>query len=134
MDPAERARLEDAYRRTTYAAGLSIRLRVGEPHPFLDGMLEFRGLDEYAYLTAWNPQGKKLSDAENAARQSALLARLKGRHVVQGVATADDGAWSEAGALVLGIPREEAMALGLEFDQLAILTGRRGGTPEIVWL
>ena len=134
MDPAERAKLEDAYRRTTYAAGLSIKLRVGEPHPFLDGMLEFRGLDAYAHLTAWNPQGKKLSDAENEERQATLLARLKGRHVVQGVATADDGSWREASALVLGIPRDEAVALGREFGQLAILAGRRGGVPELVWL
>lgn len=134
MDPAERARLGEAYRRTTYAAGLSIRLRVGEPHPFLDGMLEFRGLEGYAYLTAWNPGGKKLSDAENAERQAALLARLKGRHLVQGVASADDGTWSEASVLVLGLSRDEAAALGRNFGQLAILCGRRGGTPELVWL
>lgn len=134
MDPAERARLEDAYRRTTYGAGLSLKLRIGRPHPFLDSMMEFRGLDTYAYLTACNPGSKPLSDQENAERQGELLARLKGRPLVQGVAVADDGSWSEESVLVLGITREDAVALGKEFGQVAILFGKRGGVPEPVWL
>ena len=135
MQHHDRARLEEAYRKTTYAAGLSIRLRVGEPHPFLDEMMGFRGLEEYAYLTAWNPGSGKLPDAENRARQDDLKARLKGRHpTIEGLATADDGAWSEESLLVLGISRADALALAREFGQAAILAGRRGGVPEIAWV
>lgn len=135
MAPADRARLEDAYRRTTYAAGLSIRLRVGEPHPFLDEMLAFRGLEEYAYLTAWNSGSAPLPDAENRARQDDLKARLQGKHpAIEGVATADDGSWSEESLLVLGISRADALALARGFGQVAILAGRRGGAPEIAWV
>ena len=135
MDQKDRARLEDAYRKTTYAAGLSLKLRVGEPHGFLDDMLDFRGLEEYAYLTAWNPGSQKLSDAENRERQDKLKARLKGKHpMVEGVATADDGAWSEESVLVLGIPRADALALAREFGQAALLAGRKGGAPELVWV
>ena len=134
MQDVERARLEDAYRRTTYAAGLSLKLRVGQPHPFLDDMLAFRGLDEYAYLTAWNPGSRELSETENRARQDQLKARLKGKHpTVEGAATADDGSWSEESILVLGIPRAEALALAKEFGQAAILVGHRGGVPGLAW-
>lgn len=142
MDPtptpgaeAERARLEQAYLRTTYAAGLSLKLRVGQPHPFLDEMMAFRGLNEYAYLTAWNPGSRPLPEAENRERQERLKAALRGRHpLVEGIATADDGAWREESILVLGIPREEALAVGRAFGQVAILVGTRGGVPELAWL
>jgi hypothetical protein len=135
MDAALRARLETAYRATTYAAGLSLRLRVGQPHPFLDDMMAFRGLEAYAYLTAWNPGSKELPEAENRARQDDLRARLKGRHpVIEGVASADDGSWREDGLLVLGIPRDDALSLARDFGQVAILAGRRGGAPELAWV
>ena len=136
MDAAERARLEAAYRRTTYAAGLSLRLRVDEPHPFLDDMLAFRGLEEWAYLTAWNPGSKPLPLEENMQRQDALRARLKGRWpTVEGAATSDDGSWEpEESLLVLGIPRDEALALAKELEQTAILVGRRGGRAELVFV
>lgn len=136
MDATERARLEQAYRGTTYAAGLSLKLRVGEPHPFLDEMLGFRGLETYAYVTAWNPRSEALDEEENAARQDALRRRLreKGWPFLEGVARADEGAWEEESLLVLGIPRSEAEALGREWGQHAVLVGRRGGVPELAWL
>lgn len=135
MDATSRASLEKSYRATTYAAGLSLKLRVGQPHPFLDDMMAFRGLEEYAYLTAWNPGSKPLPEAENRARQDDLKARLKGKHpLVEGVATADDGAWREESLLVLGIPRADALDLARQFGQAAILAGRRGGAPEIAWV
>lgn len=135
-DATERARLEQAYRRTTYGAGLSLRLRVGEPHPFLDEMLSFRGLEEYAYVTAWNPRSEALDEEENATRQDALRRRLRERgwHFLEGVARADDGVWEEESLLVMGIPRAEALALGREWGQHAMLVGRRGGAPELAWL
>jgi hypothetical protein len=135
MDAALRAKLEPAYRATTYAAGLSIRLRVGQPHPFLDDMMAFRGIEEYAYLTAWNPGSKELPDEENRVRQDALRARLRGKHpVIEGVATADDGSWTEESLLVLGISRADALDLARSFGQVAILAGRRGGAPELAWM
>lgn len=136
MSPDERARLEQAYRRTTYAAGLSIRLRVGEPHAFLDQMLGFRALEEWAYLTAVNPGSKPLAEDANFERMEALRAQLRGRYaIIEGVATADDGQWApEPSVLVLGMPRAEAETLGRELGQNAILVGRRGGPAELVWL
>ena len=136
MDPAERERLEKAYRGTSYAAGLSLKLRVGEPHPFLDDMMAFRGLEDYAYLTAWNPGSKPLPEAENRARQEALKERLraKGLKFLEGVARADDGSWSEESLLVLGVSRDDALALGRDLGQAAVLVGRRGGAPAIEWL
>lgn len=132
--PAGRDALDAAYRATSYRVG-RLALRVGAPHPWLDRLLEGRGLEHYAYLTAANPGSAPLPAAENAARMRALADALEGFVVLRGVAEADDGAWeAEPSFLVLGLSREDAAALGRAFGQNAILVGKRGGAPELLWI
>jgi hypothetical protein len=134
MDAEERAALDAAYRSTAYRAG-KLTLRVGEPTPpALDLLLESRGLRAWAYLTAWNPGSRPLPLDENRRRQRELVAHLGDWQWLRGRAEADDGTWSEESLLVLGLPREDAMALGREFGQNAVLVGVPGGVAELVWL
>ena len=131
---AGREELERAYRATTYRVGARLALRVGEPNAVLDLLLSERGLDEWAYLTAHNPASVVLAPGENRARQEALLGRVAGYPLLLGEAVADAGDWPpEPSALVLGIRREDALALAREFGQSAILCGRRGGAPALAW-
>ena len=133
--PTSRAtpEIEAAYLAASYRVGGKLVLRVGEPSRVLDHLLANRGLDEWAYLTAHNPRSRQLTQEENAARQRELLARLAGRRLLLGHAEAPDGAWREASVLVLGMARDEALALARSFEQNAFLAGRRGGVAELVW-
>lgn len=135
MDAARRGELERAYRSTTYAAAVPLRLRVGEPNPLLDAFLAGLGVSEYAFLTAWNPGSRPASEDANRAAQQRLLARLDGYATFVGAGEADDGSWPpEPSLLVAGLPREKAVELGREFRQAAVVVGRLGGAPELVWL
>lgn len=125
--------MEQAYRATSYRVGGKLVLRVGERSPVLDILLSDRGLSEWAYLTAHNPASVRLSPEENRARQKDLLRRVADHPILLGEAVAEDGSWSEASVLVLGIPREEALGLAREFGQNAILWGTLRGPAELLW-
>lgn len=111
-----------------------LALRVGEPHPALDQILENRGLRHYAWITAANPRSARLDEAENRARNRALAARLDGWQYLRARTVPDDGAWpDEGGFLVLGMGPEDALELARAFEQNAILVGEVGGAPALAW-
>lgn len=130
-----RAELERAYRATTYGAG-SLAIRIGERSVALDAMLAHLHAVPWAYLTAWNPGSIPRAEAENEAAMTRLRDALaaRGLDVIQGEATADDGTWREPSFLVLGLHEEEAVGLGREFGQVAIVAGKRNEAPRLVWI
>ena len=131
--------LLSAYRTALYEIDgpmARITLRVGEPAPALDDLLEQAGLRAWAYLTAWNPRSRPLAIEENERRQAALERSLamRGLRILRGRGRAPDGRWSEESVLALGLARADALALGRAWDQAGILVGVRGGAPELVLL
>lgn len=137
MDRSRRAELERAYHQTTYAAAVDLRLRIGQRNALLDALLDERGIDAWAYLSAYNPGSRPVGDEENRAAQQRLidLVRERGLAWYVGAGEADDGSWPpEPSLLVLGLARGDAEAIGREFEQSAIVVGKRGGVPELVWL
>lgn len=136
------AELEQAYLDTRYwanAEGTWLGLMIGRPDPLLDHLLARRRKDDWAFLTAWNPGSTPRPRAENLASQMALEHKLRqaGHElwVGQGIGpwNADGTRWTEPSVLVIGIAREAAVTLGREHEQVAIVVGRRGGAPELVW-
>jgi hypothetical protein len=129
--------LLEAYRRTRYQAqtpGGRIVLRHGEHSPALDRLLD-AGSPGWAFITAWNPgSNPRLSLDENRRRQKDLEAALSQHYrIFGGEGVGDDGRWpAEESVLVLGISREEALAIGRQFGQFAIVAGRRGEPAEVV--
>jgi hypothetical protein len=156
--------LRDHYLRTTYrVTGVDppIDIRIGEPCPALDALLEKHGVRCWAFITAWNPGSKRLDDAENRRRQARLEADVEqGGHVFyRGAGVPDDfvGRGSEssiqaprsssglpdpAGAewrpeisiLIAGLDHGAAVALGRKFDQAAIVFGEAGNKAELVFI
>jgi hypothetical protein len=133
------ALLARAYLSTTYRvdapAGL-IELRIGRASGALDRFLRQRGVRTWAFVTACNPYSLRLPDWRNLARQRRLraLCRRLGFSALPGAGIGDSPGWpAEPSLLVLGITRARARRLGRLFGQNAIVAGRCGRAPELVW-
>ena len=127
------------YRATRYEVddgGVRLALRIDAPCAALDALLVARGVEEWAYLTAWNPGGRPAPAAANAEAQARLEAEVtaSGRPFLRGASVADAGDWPpEPSLLVLGLPRAEALALAARYGQEAIVAGRRGGAASLLF-
>jgi hypothetical protein len=130
--------LWDAYRRAAYVARTGdseIRIHPGQRTPDLDTLLDQRRADQWAYITAYNPESRLLSEEENVRRQQALAQAVQdlGLTFFEGESVLDAAAWPpEPSLLILGISPDEARALGREFGQLAIVVGRRDHPARLV--
>jgi hypothetical protein len=114
-----------------------IVLRVGEPSPRLDALLEAEGATAAAYITAANPRGEHRPDTRNAPGVAALddLLAAAGYPRLPGEGRDPEGRWpAEPSVLVIGIYREHAEALGRLFGQNAIVFVEKGAAPQLVLL
>jgi hypothetical protein len=129
--------LVEAYRRTTFAADTPrgrLALRIGEASAELDSLLASLGVRSWAYVTAWNPGSVQRGDKENERRQRELVATVAtcGLTAYAGEGIGNDGRWpSEPSLLILGIARVQAIELGRQFGQVAIVYGERGAPAEL---
>lgn len=127
-----------AYRATTYRCYTTsgvIDIRVDRTHPELDRLLQGMTVPSWSFITAYNPRSQRISQAENDRRQAQLrdVIASRGWTMFQGAGIGDDGRWpAEPSFLVLGIARDEAIALGRQFEQAAIVFGEAGGRAELL--
>ena len=135
-----RDRLRAAYEATAYRVDAGPRgpfvIRVGERSAAADALLADAGVDCWAYVTACNPRSVALSAADNAALMTRLTHVVSARRLahVAGVGAGPDSTWPpEPSLFVLGLPVDEAVALARDFDQFAIVCGRRGEPARLVW-
>ena len=131
--------LDAAFRATCYrvdcAAGV-FDLRIGVVNPCFDDLLRAQSAGCWGLITAHNPGGVRC-DAQNAARQQALLSRIESSSWpwLPACHLADDGRWpAEPGVLILGIGEAALCALAAEFSQTAVVCGDVGCAPRLVWL
>lgn len=149
------AALEAAFRATTYRVATPegfFFLRIGiVDSAFDDFLLRYGAVDLHlatdgaagrdavmcwGIVTAHNP-GRLLTDDENRLRHRRLYERIivSGWRLLEASNIADAAAWPmEPGYLVLRANAEQLRALGQEFGQLAVLFGRTGSAPELLWL
>ena len=110
-------------------------LRIGQPCPELDALLQASEQDCAAFITAWNPMAQPLSEADNRKRQQALQAELtqRGLHCIPGIGQHPDNGWpGEESVLVPGLQAEAARVLCVRYGQLACVVYRRGGQAELL--
>ncbi|MED5400591.1 MAG: DUF3293 domain-containing protein [Planctomycetota bacterium] len=128
-----RAELLKAYRATTYRAdidGRTVDLRIGSPVADPD-----LASQAWAFISAANPGSRPLPSSENLDRHQDLLEICRESRWIaypgQGIPESDD--WeAEISLLVTGIGREEAVAIGRDFGQVAIVYGEIGSVAELV--
>ncbi len=112
-------------------------LRIGEPSPRLDALLEAAEATTAAYLSAANPHSKPRPASENAAAAAVLdqLLEAAGYPRLPGEGRDPQGRWThEPSVLAIGIYRENAEALGRLFGQNAIVFVEKHAAPELVIL
>jgi hypothetical protein len=118
----------DVYKNTTYQCGI-ISIRIGTENSSLDNLLLVNGVNEWAFITAWNPNGEMSPPEQNYDANQQLLLDLQELNyfILPGWGVGDDRKWPpEASFLVLGINKEQAISLAKRYNQLAIVFGRIG--------
>ncbi|WP_372722682.1 DUF3293 domain-containing protein [Novipirellula sp.] len=132
--------LDDAYRQTIYWCELpeqSVAIRIGHKHPVLDDALRNEAVNEWAFITAYNPHSTLKTPPQNRAMNERLeceIARL-GYSCWHGTGIDPKGKWPpEASFLVVGIEPSSAADLGRKYHQNAIVIGRVGGAAELLFL
>jgi len=129
-----------AHRATDYRLGHTTQDIVLAPGLRSDRLAELfasKSVTCGAFLTAFNPLGTQKSDTENDQAHAELtktLARL-GLESIEGSGSEVDTQWpAEKSLFSLGLNREDAIAIGRQFDQDAIVWVGDSAVPELVLL
>lgn len=128
-----------AYRETEYRVQWDppLVLLVGTRNPGLRSLHERHGVASSAFITAFNPYSRELDAAENASRQARLAAELSRRSLahIPGLGQHPSNGWpGEPSFLVLGLDLEAAKAVGIRWEQNAIVWTGADGVPELLIL
>jgi len=131
------AALLSAYRATDYAVDgrPDWTLRVGATCRSLMPLLAAAGAPGAAFVSAWNPRGRRAPTRVNVTAHARLLARLhrQGASVWPGWGRGDAGDWPpERSVLAIGPSLPEAIALARDFGQRALVWLPAGGVAVIV--
>ena len=130
--------LRDAYLATTYEVKhLGLQLRIGEENWHLEEFLIDNNVFSWAFISAWNPFSQQLPSLENENRHLKFVEFAKKRQWIfaEGFGVPQNEDWqAEKNLFLLDISRDEAINLGKMFEQNAIVIGRLGKAPELVFL
>jgi hypothetical protein len=128
-----------AYRETEFRvfSDTPVTLRIAEKNEALLGLYKANRSDSGAFVTACNPLGQLISEAENARLQD-LLANELGRrslNFIAGEGKHPVSAWpGEPSFLVFGLSLEAAKTLGKKLEQNAIVWCGSDAVPQLVLL
>lgn len=100
----------------------------------LQRLHESQGVTGSAFLTAFNPLSEPVDDERNHRYQEGLVADVQQRwKFLPGEGVDPTGVWpAEPSILVLGIERDEALALGRKYRQNAIVVANQEGKTELL--
>ena len=129
-----------AYRATDYRLGHTTQDIVLAPGLRSDRLAELfasKSVTCGAFLTAFNPLGTQKSDTENdqAHAQLATVLTDLGLEFIEGSGSEVDTHWpAEKSLFALGLNCKDAIAIGRQFDQDAIVWVGDSAVPELVLL
>lgn len=128
--------LNDAYTHTAYCFQ-DFTLKIGHLHPDFDAWLQEHDYQTYAFVTPFNPRSQPLPEAENVARLTQLHHLLRSAQLPFAPATGRDpeDLWpDETGVFIFNQPAADIHKIGRTFGQNAVMEGKVGGVPFLVWV
>ena len=128
--------LIEAYKNTKYKVfEPSIIIEIGVLNQDVDELLIEHKLVEWAFITAYNPCSRVLTEHENKVRHDELKELTKDYITFEGHGVGEDPAWEpELSLFVIGISKEDASLIGTKFEQNAIVCGELNNSPELLVL
>ena len=128
--------LLQAYKSTKYKVfKTNLIIQIGVTNDSLNELVIQHNATEWAYITAYNPYSRILTDIENQSRHLELKELTRSYLTYEGHGVGTDAAWEpELSLLILGINKEEAIVLGKRFEQNAIVYGKINNVPELLIL
>ena len=125
-----------AYKNTRYHVfNTGITICIDENNVLLDELLRKQDAKSWAYITAYNPFSQTFTAEANDARHRLLLQSVAAFSSFEGEGKGADESWPpEKSLLILGISKEQAIAIGNEYEQNAIVYGEAGQTAQLLLL
>jgi hypothetical protein len=129
-----------AYLATDYRLGHTpqdIVLIIGKRSERLAALFAGNGVHCGAFLTAYNPRGTVQSDAANDQKHAQLAAKIQelGLQAIEGSGSEEGTDWpSEKSYFAVGLTLEPARAIGIHFDQDAIVWIGADAVPQLILL
>jgi hypothetical protein len=112
-------------------------LNINKPSAELQKLYKMRHVNCAAFITAWNPFSKSLSETENIKRNAQLQRELstQGHVILNGYGQDPLKEWpAEDSYLVLGLGLEQAKALGIQYEQNAVVWCDIDAIPKLILL
>lgn len=128
--------LIEAYKNTKYKVfELNLTIEIGKSNQEVDAILAKYNASEWAFITAFNPYSRVLTDNENKIRHEELKNLTENYVTYEGHGVGEDPTWEpELSLLIIGISKEEASILGNKFEQNAIVYGKLNDTTDLLVL
>lgn len=133
MIPTE---LLEEFKATTYLVyNKDIPININRHNKRLEELLQDNKAESWAFITAWNPYSKVLTDEENNIRHQQLMAMTKKYVCFEGEGRGKDPKWKpERSLLIIGIAKDDAAMIGNHFQQHAIVIGGYQKPAELLFL
>ena len=92
-------------------------------------------LEEWTFITAWNPLPEILSNEVNRKRNTDLMNELKenGFKLHLGIGISDDDKWSEDSFFIENISKEKSLYYAKKYGQIAFVHGKKNHKAELVF-
>ena len=129
-----------AYLATDYRLGHTVQdivLTIGKHSEPLAALFAGNGVNCGAFLTAYNPRGTVQSDEANDQAHAQLAVKLQelGLQAIEGSGSEEGTEWpAEKSYFALGLALEPSKAIGIHFDQDAIVWVGTDAVPQLILL
>lgn len=110
-------------------------LRIRKKSAELAALYKAHGVTTAMYITAYNPYGQKTERNTNVRNQKRLQGEFLRRSLtcMEGVGGDPSGHWvAEPSFLVLGVTRDFALEMAVEYRQNAVVWADSDAVPELI--
>jgi len=118
-----------------YIVELDLYININSSNPELDKYLADKSFNNWAIITAHNPQSKILLEKENQERNKSLFEEIKNYSYLKTESSSKDTKddWPiEDGYIIFNIDQESACNIGKDFNQRAIVIGEKDKEAKII--